>query len=107
MNLDVIINILADKLPTIILLLSVFFEITPVKFSPITIFVKWFGNIINKETHERLRIIEETQDTQANTLESLKEYTEAKFDAYERTELERQAVDMRNEIINFSENLKL
>lgn len=107
MNLDVIINIIADKLPTIILLLSVFFEITPVKFSPITIFVKWFGNIINKETHERLRIIEETQDTQANTLESLKEYTEAKFDAYERTELERQAVDMRNEIINFSENLKL
>lgn len=107
MNLDVIINIIADKLPTIVALFSVVFEVSPIKFSPITLFVKWVGNIINKETHERLRQIEEAQEAQAETIESLKEYTEEKFNEYERAGLEQQAVDMRNEIINFSENLKL
>ncbi len=102
-----IIDIILDKLPTILLLLSVFFEITPIKFSPLTLAVKWIGKILNKETHERLRLIEEAQEIQADTIERLKEYTESRFDAQERAELEQQAVDMRNEIINFSENLKL
>lgn len=96
-----IIDIILDKLPTILLLLSVFFEITPIKFSPLTLAVKWIGKILNKETHERLRLIEEAQEIQADTIERLKEYTESRFDAQERAELEQQAVDMRNEIINF------
>ena len=102
-----IIDIILDKLPTILLLLSIFFEITPINFSPLTLAVKWIGKILNKETHERLRLIEEAQEIQADTIERLKEYTESRFDAQERAELEQQAVDMRNEIINFSENLKL
>nr|DAX23683.1 MAG TPA: hypothetical protein [Caudoviricetes sp.] len=102
-----IINMILDRFPTLVLLLSIFFEITPIKFSPLTLAVKWIGKILNKETHERLGLIEEAQEAQADTIERLKEYTEARFDAQERAGLEQQAVDMRNEIINFSENLKL
>ena len=102
-----IIDIILDKLPTILLLLSVFFEVTPVKFSPLTMLVKWFAKIINKETIIRLTIIEERQEAQAVAIEKLRDYTEERFDAQKRAGLEQQAVEMRNEIINFSENLKL
>lgn len=102
-----IIDIILDKLPTILLLLSVFFEITPIKFSPLTLAVKWFAKIINKETIIRLTIIEERQEAQAVAIEKLRDYTEERFDAQKRAGLEQQAVEMRNEIINFSENLKL
>ena len=102
-----IIDIILDKLPTILLLLSVFFEVTPVKFSPLTLLVKWFAKIINKETIIRLTIIEERQEAQAVAIEKLRDYTEERFDAQKRAGLEQQAVEMRNEIINFSENLKL
>lgn len=102
-----IIDIILDKLPTILLLLSVFFEVTPVKFSPLTLLVKWFAKIINKETIIRLTVIEERQEAQAVAIEKLRDYTEGRFDAQKRAGLEQQAVEMRNEIINFSENLKL
>ncbi len=102
-----IIDIILDKLPTILLLLSVFFEVTPVKFSPLTLLVKWFAKIINKETIIRLTVIEERQEAQAVAIEKLRDYTEERFDAQKRAGLEQQAVEMRNEIINFSENLKL
>lgn len=102
-----IIDIILDKLPTILLLLSVFFEVTPVKFSPLTLLVKWFAKIINKETIIRLTIIEERQEAQAVAIEKLRDYTEERFDAQKRAGLEQQAAEMRNEIINFSENLKL
>lgn len=102
-----IINMILDRFPTLVLLLSIFFEITPIKFSPLTLAVKWIGKILNKETHERLGLVEEAQEAQADTIERLKEYMEARFDAQERAGLEQQAVEMRNEIINFSENLKL
>lgn len=102
-----IIDIILDKLPTILLLLSVFFEVTPVKFSPLTLLVKWFAKIINKETIIRLTIIEERQEAQAVAIEKLRGYTEERFEAYDKASVEQKAVDMRNEIINFAENLKL
>ena len=74
-----IIDIILDKLPTILLLLSVFFEVTPVKFSPLTLLVKWFAKIINKETIIRLTIIEERQEAQAVAIEKLRGYTEERF----------------------------
>ena len=77
------------------------------KFSPLTLLVKWFAKIINKETIIRLTSIEERQEAQAVAIEKLRGYTEERFDAQKRAGLEQQAVEMRNEIINFSENLKL
>ena len=88
-------------------LVSIFVEFTPIKFSPLTLLVKWIGKIINKDTEKRLGEIEKTQEENTKSIGELKDYIELRFDEHERADLNRQAVDMRNEIINFAENLKL
>lgn len=43
----------------IIVLMSVFIEITPIKINPISCFFKWFGKRINGEIINRLDILED------------------------------------------------
>ena len=87
-----LINMLIDRLPTIIAVLSVLFEISPIKFSPITIFIRW----INKDTHAKL-----------DEIEKLKNDIDKRFNKYEYQEQVRHAEQIRERLDNFAENIKL
>ncbi len=98
-----LINMLIDKLPTIIAVLSVLFEISPIKFSPITIFIRW----INKDTHAKLDEIENATRKNAVQIENLKNDIDKRFNKYEYQEQVRHAEQIRERLDNFAENIKL
>lgn len=45
---------------TFLAILSVFFEIVPIKFSPISLFLKWLGKKINADINARVVKLEDT-----------------------------------------------
>ena len=57
--------------------------------------------------YKKLEDIERATQVNSQTIESVRLDVEARFDAYDKQDKEQQAVSMRNEIINFAENLKL
>lgn len=87
-------------LPVVITGLSIFIEIAPVKISPLTMLFNWIGEVMLKDL--KAMVLNNT-----NNLEAFKNETNRRFDLYERQKIEQKAADMRNEIINFSENLRL
>lgn len=87
-------------LPVIITGLSIFIEISPVKISPLTMLFNWIGEVMLKDL--KAMVLNNTKN-----LEAFKNETNRRFDLYERQKIEQKAADMRNEIINFSENLRL
>lgn len=88
-------------------ILSVVVEIAPIKINPWTAIFKYIGGIINRGVYKKLEDIERATQVNSQTIESVRLDVEARFDAYDKQDKEQQAVSMRNEIINFAENLKL
>ena len=78
-----------------------------IPFHPLSNAVRWMGNILNREILTKLDDIERATQTNSQAIDSVRNDMESRFDAYDRQEKERQAVDMRSEIVNFAENLKL
>lgn len=72
----------------IIVLLSVFIEITPFKINPVSNFLKWFGKKTNGELMEKVSSLE-------------KEVTNIKEDAAKRN-----AVNCKVRILNFGDELR-
>lgn len=88
-------------------ILSVVVEIAPIRINPWTAIFKYIGGIINRGVYKKLEDIERATQVNSQTIESVRVDVEARFDEYDRQSKEQQAVDMRKEIINFAENLKL
>ena len=50
----------SKNIVTFIAVLSIFFEIVPIKFSPISLFLKWLGKKINADINVRVVKLEDT-----------------------------------------------
>ena len=50
----------SKNIVTFIAIISVFFEIVPIKFSPISLFLKWLGKKINADINARVVKLEDT-----------------------------------------------
>ena len=70
---------------------------------PLSHIVKWMGSILNRETLEKLSEIAEKS---SQTKEEVKEINE-RLTRFEEDTNDKRAVDRRNQIINFSEDLRL
>lgn len=70
---------------------------------PLSHIVKWMGSILNRETYEKL---DEIALKSSQTKEEVKEINE-RLTRFEEETNDKRAVDMRNQIIDFSENLRL
>ena len=90
-----------------ITILSVVVEVAPIKINPWTVILKYVGGIINRGVYKKLDAIEGATQRNAQAIEDIKVEMESRFNAYDKQDKEQQAVSMRNEIINFAENLKL
>ena len=90
-----------------ITILSVVVEVAPIKINPWTVIFKYIGGIINRGVYKKLDAIEGATQRNAQAIEDIKAEMESRFNAYDKQDKEQQAVNMRNEIINFAENLKL
>lgn len=90
-----------------ITILSVVVEVAPIKINPWTVIFKYIGGIINRGVYKKLDVIEGATQRNAQAIEDIRADMESRFDAYDKRDKEQQAVSMRNEIINFAENLKL
>lgn len=55
---------------TLVVFLSLFIEITPIKWSPISSLFKWIGKKITTETSERLDSIQQDLDEQRAMIET-------------------------------------
>lgn len=88
-------------------ILSVAVEIAPIKINPWTTIFKYIGGIINRGVYKKLDSIELATQKNAQSIEDIRNEMESRFNAYDKQDKEYQAVGMRNEIINFAENLKL
>ena len=55
---------------TLVVFLSLFIEITPIKWSPISSLFKWIGKKITTETSERLDSIQQDLDEQRTMIET-------------------------------------
>lgn len=90
-----------------ITILSVVVEVAPIKINPWTVIFKYIGGIINRGVYKKLDAIEGATQRNAQAIEDIRADMESRFDAYDKQDKEVQAMGMRNEIINFAENLKL
>lgn len=88
-------------------ILSVVVEVAPIKINPWTTVFKYVGSIVNRGVYKKLDSIESATQRNAQSIEDIRSDMETRFDAYDKQDKEYQAVGMRNEIINFAENLKL
>lgn len=96
-----------EKITSIIAVLSIFIEISPIKIKPISLILRWVANCVNKEIHSKLNDIEKITTENRNTIDVMKKDIDDRFDNYEREKLLLQAERMRNQIINFAENIRL
>lgn len=90
-----------------ITILSVVVEVAPIKINPWTVIFKYIGGIINRGVYKKLDDIEGATQRNTRAIEDIKAEIESRFNDYDKQDKEYQAVGMRNEIINFAENLKL
>lgn len=88
-------------------ILSVVVEVAPIKINPWTAIFKYIGGIINRGVYKKLEDIEGATQRNAQAIEDIKAEIESRFNDYDKQDKEQQAISMRNEIINFAENLKL
>lgn len=70
---------------------------------PLSHVVKWMGSILNRETLEKL---DEIALQSAQVKEEVKDISD-RLTRFEEETNDKRAVDMRNQIIDFSENLRL
>lgn len=58
MEVEQILTWISQNIIQIIIIGSIFIQITPIKWNPITSFVTWFGKIITKNILDQIKILE-------------------------------------------------
>ena len=56
MEVEQILTWISQNIIQIIVIVSIFIQITPIKWNPITSFVKWFGKIITTDILGQIKI---------------------------------------------------
>lgn len=77
-----------------------------IPFHPLSRVVRWMGKILNQETWDKLDEISVISAKNQEDFATFKEDVSKRFDAYEKIGNQQKAVNMRNLIINFAENLR-
>lgn len=60
MNENEILNWLSSNIIQIIIILSIFVQISPIKWNPISSFVKWFGKLITSNLEPKIKSLTDT-----------------------------------------------
>lgn len=79
----------------IVIVLSVFIEITPIKINPVSSFLAWLGKKINRELMDKF----DTLDNKVNNLED-------KIETMQSEEGERDAINCRIRILQFGDEVR-
>ncbi len=73
----------------VVILLSIFIEITPIKLNPVSSFLRWLGEKINKDVIERVDVLEK------------------KMDSIESSNSKRDAVNCRVRILRYADEMRV
>ena len=68
-ELQAVIDWLLDNWATLTVAVSVFFEITPIKVSPIKAVLRWIGRAVNSEVLQRISGLETRADEQRKSID--------------------------------------
>lgn len=60
MDVEQVLTWISQNIIQIIVIGSIFIQITPIKWNPITSFVSWFGKIITKDVLGQIQVLERT-----------------------------------------------
>lgn len=82
MDTEQIITWISQNILKVLLIVTVFIQITPIKWNPITSFVKWFGKIITADLSKQVTTCETERLKQANEIkqeigQKVEEFTKA------------------------------
>lgn len=69
MEQEAIINWIGQHLWTVIVVVSIFIQITPIKWNPISSLIKWIGNIITADVKKDIKKIQLTVEEQGKMIE--------------------------------------
>ena len=79
---------------------SILFEVTPIKFNPVSMFLGWIGKKLNKSVEEKVQKLEQTFDTRLDGLDSKVDELELKTDDNEIYRLRFEILDFANSCQN-------
>lgn len=85
----------STSLLTIVVFLSIFIEITPIKINPISAILKWIGEVTNKDVNEKLNIM-------SSKLEDVSE----RIDKIEINDMRSAILDFANSCMNERKHTK-
>lgn len=82
MDTNEVLNWLSKNIIQIIVVLSIFIQISPIKWNPITSFVKWFGKIITEDVSTKVEDYNKERNKQIEEIKTemtdkVKEFTDA------------------------------
>ena len=59
-QIEHILDWLIHNFVQVLLIFSIFIQITPIKWNPISYFVKWFGKLLNQDVNKQIEGVEES-----------------------------------------------
>lgn len=86
----------STSLLTIIIFLSIFIEITPIKVNPLSAIFKWIGAITNKDTNETLCSMDAKLEGVSKRIDKI----ENRIDMIEINNMRTQILDFANSCMN-------
>ena len=90
----------------ILFLISLFIEITPIKWNPISSFLRWLGRHMNKELDEHIRRTNKELDDRIDRLEEKVEEISNKQEKTDAKAAEQEAINCRIRILRFSDEIR-
>lgn len=69
-GLERIVDWIVRNFIQIFFILSLFIQISPIKWNPISSFVKWFGKIINSDLQKQIKTLSKQMEEMRNDLDS-------------------------------------
>ena len=90
------------SLLTIVIFLSIFIEITPVKINPLSAIFKWIGTITNKDTNETLCSMDAKLEGVSERIDKI----ENRIDMIEINNMRTQILDFANSCMNSRRHTK-
>lgn len=85
----------------ILFLLSLFIEITPIKWSPLSSILKWLGNKLNADIHNQISVLKSDMSGMNDRIAKLDEKVDVfKRDVADNSEMHK-AVEARTHVLTF------
>jgi TolA-binding protein len=90
----------------ILFLVSLFIEITPIKWNPISSFLGWIGRHTNRELDEHIKRTNKELDCRIDKLEEKVEEISKRQEKDEAKSEEQEAINSRIRILRFSDEIR-